>query len=110
MAFRRPLALILLLGFWLTLESRLEPHFDSSHSSLAFHSASIAHEHDDSSRAPSLPSGDHKDPHGCYHSHAPFVVVKTSFNCQPVSSMLMPSVVETPYSLALMSILRPPRA
>lgn len=111
MEFSRFLALILLLGFWLSFHGRLEPDFNSSSSSLAFHGADLAHPHEDSSEAPSTPLGSHKDQHGCYHSHAPFIVVETAFNYQAVSrSDLVTATLETPHSLALTSILRPPRA
>jgi len=110
MAFHRYFALILLIGFWLSFQGRLEPDFSSVHSSLPFHAADLAHQHDDSSPAPSTPLGAHKDQHGCYHSHAPFVLVETAFNCQAVSTAIVTATLEIPYSLAPTSILRPPRA
>lgn len=110
MGYRRCLALVLLLGFWLLIQGRLEPDFSSAHSSLAFHAADLAHQHNDSSPAPLTPAGAHKDQHGCYHSHAPFVVVETAFNCQVVLTVLVTATLETPHSFALTSILRPPRA
>jgi len=110
MEFSRFLALILLVGFWLSFQGRLEPDFNSAHSSLAFHAADLAHQHDDSSPAPSTPLGAHKDQHGCYHSHAPFVVVETAFSRQSISTALVTTTLEIPYSLALTSILHPPRA
>ena len=110
MGFRRCLALVLLLGFWLSIHGRLEPDFNSAHASSAFHSVDLAHQHNDSSPAPSSPLGDHKDQHGCYHSHAPFLAVETAFNCQAVSAVLETATLEIPYSLGPTSILRPPRA
>jgi ABC-type nickel/cobalt efflux system permease component RcnA len=110
MGFRRYLVLILLVGFWLSFQGQLEPDFEGSHSSLAFHVADLPHQHEDSSRVPSTPSGDHKDQHGCYHSHAPFVAVTTIFECQALSTALVTRTLETPDSLALTSILHPPRA
>ena len=110
MDFRRCLALMLLVGFWLLIQGRLEPDFTSAHSSLAFHAADLAHQHNDSSPAPLTPAGAHKDQHGCYHSHAPFVVVETAFSRQSVSTALVTTTLEIPYSLALANILHPPRA
>ena len=110
MGVRRCIVLLLLAGFWLSIHGRLEADFSSSHSSLAFHAADLAHEHEDSSRTPSAPRGDHKDQHGCYHSHAPFVAVTTAFNCQAISTALVAARLEIPYSLALTNILHPPRA
>ena len=108
MEFSRFLALIVMVGFSLSFQGRLEPDFNRFHSLLAFHVGDLGHE--DSSRAPSAPLGDHKDQHGCYHSHAPFVAVTNAFDCQAVSIALMTTPLEIPYSLALTNILHPPRA
>ena len=110
MGFHRCIVLLLLVGFWLSIQGRLEPEFKSFQSSLAFHVADLAHQHNDSSQVPSAPTGDHKDQHGCYHSHAPFVIVETAINCQVVSTSLVITSLKVPYSLGLTSILRPPRA
>jgi ABC-type nickel/cobalt efflux system permease component RcnA len=110
MRIARCLALIVLVGFSLSFQGRFESDVDSSHTVLALHNADLGHEHEDSSRAPSAPSGDHKDQHGCYHSHAPFVEVTTAFKCQAVSTALAATTLEIPYSLALTTILHPPRA
>ena len=111
MRFRRWLALILLAGLWLSFHGRFETDVEDFHSSPAWHVADVAHEHDDSSsEIPSAPQGDHKDQHGCYHSHAPFVVVKIPFNCQPAMSTLLPDSLQIPGSRFLTSILHPPRA
>lgn len=110
MSYRRCLALVLLVGFWLLIQGRLEPDFSSAHSSLAFHTVDLAHQHDDSSSAPLTPAGAHKDQHGCYHSHAPFVLVETCITCQAVSTALVISSLDIPYSSDLTSILHPPRA
>lgn len=110
MGFARCLALILLVGFSLSFQGRAELDFNSAHPSLAFHVSDLAHEHENSSQVPTAPWGDHKDQHGCFHSHAPFLAVETAFNCQAVSAVLVTATLEIPYSLALTSILRPPRA
>jgi ABC-type nickel/cobalt efflux system permease component RcnA len=110
MGFRRCFVLILLVGFWLSFQGRAEPDFSSSHSSLAFHVADLAHEHKDSRGVPLSPRGNHKDQHGCYHSHAPFVVVATTFGCEALSTPFVADALEIPYSFILASILHPPRA
>jgi hypothetical protein len=102
--------LILLVSFWLSFQSRSELDFNSSHSSLGFHVADLGHEHNDSPRMPSAPRGDHKDEHGCYHSHAPFIAVKAAFDCKAASIPFVPDVSEVLYSFALTKILHPPRA
>jgi len=110
MDYRRCLAVMLLVGFCLLIQGRLEPDFASAHHSEAFHAADLTHPHDDTSRAPLSPAGPHKDQHGCYHSHAPFILQETAFNFQAQSTALVTTSLETPNSLALTSILRPPRA
>jgi ABC-type nickel/cobalt efflux system permease component RcnA len=110
MRFRQALALILFTGFWLSFHGRFETDFKNSHSSLAFHVIDLAHEHNESSDVPAAPQGDHKDQHGCYHSHAPFVAVATTFGCEASSTRFVAGALEIPYSLTLASILRPPRA
>jgi ABC-type nickel/cobalt efflux system permease component RcnA len=110
MEFRRYFALILLIGFWLSFHGRAEPDFQSIHSSLAFHIVDLEHDHDDSSQAPTAPRGDHKDRHGCYHSHDPFAVVNSTFNRQAASTMLVTVALKTPHSIVLTNILHPPRA
>jgi ABC-type nickel/cobalt efflux system permease component RcnA len=110
MQFRQCIALMLLVGFWLSVHGRLEPDYNRAHSELVFQVADPVHQHEDSSRTPSAPLGAHKDQHGCYHSHAPFVVVETSFNCQAVSVAFVAATLEIPYFLASTGILRPPRA
>jgi hypothetical protein len=110
MQFSRCLALVLLVGFSLSFQGRFESDVGSAQTSLAVNMSVLGHEHEDSSRAPSAPLGDHKDQHGCYHSHAPFVPVTTHFNCQALSTALVTATSEIPYSLTLTNILHPPRA
>jgi hypothetical protein len=107
---RLGLALILLVGFCLSFQGRLEMDFDYAHSSLAFHADDLKHEHKDSRDFPLSPQGNHKDQHGCYHSHAPFVAVATTFDCEALSTPFVAGALEIPYSLTLTSILHPPRA
>jgi hypothetical protein len=110
MLLRRLLALLLLVGLWLTFKGRLEPDFDPFHGSSTVRAASAAHEDKNSSQVPSLPSGDHKDQHGCYHSHAPFALVSALFSCHLTSSVLVTTSLPDPLSIALTNILHPPRA
>lgn len=110
MRFARCLALIVLVGFSLSFQGRFESDVGGSRTSFALHIVDRGDEHEDSSRAPSAPLGDHKDRHGCYHSHAPFVAVTTAFKCLAISTALAATTLEIPYSLALTSILHPPRA
>ena len=101
---------MLLVGFSLSFQGRFESDVDRPHTSLALHIVDLGHEHEDSSRTPLAPLGDHKDQHGCYHSHAPFVAVTPAFKCQAVSTALTATTLEISYSLALNNILHPPRA
>ena len=110
MKFGRWFALLLLVGFCLSWHGRLEPDFASSHSSLSFYVADHASNDDDSSDVPTAPKGDHKDQHGCYHSHAPFVAVKTVLDRRLASILFVAAIVKAPDSLELTSILHPPRA
>jgi hypothetical protein len=110
MEFRRWFAFILLVGFSLSLHGRLEPDFASFHSSLSFHVDDHVNNDDDSNDVPTAPQGDHKDQHGCYHSHAPFVAVKTVLNRRLTSILFVAAIVKAPDSLDLTSILHPPRA
>jgi len=110
MGMRRGLVLMLLVSLLLSLPSRSELDFNSSDSSLAFHVADLGHGHNDSRRIPSAPPGDHKDQHGCYHSHAPFIAVKAAFDCYTASILFVPDVSEVLYSFAPTNILHPPRA
>lgn len=110
MVLRRCLVLVLITGFWLSFHGRLEPDVTITHDSVAVHGVDGSHRHDHSSNIPATPMGDHKDQHGCYHSHAPFVAVETAFECRAESSALVTAASEIPYSPSLTSILRPPRA
>jgi hypothetical protein len=109
MLLRRLLALFLLVGLSLVFQGRLEPDFNHFYGASTVH-ATTTHEHENSSRVPSVPSGDHKDQHGCYHSHAPFALVAAVFNCVLVSSVLVTTPLLNPLSIALTNILHPPRA
>lgn len=110
MRFARYLALILLVGLSLSFQGRLDPDFDSPYSSSAYHVGDQAQDHTDSSHAPLVPQGDHKDQHGCYHSHAPFLVPTSTFDWQPASAIFATALLKIPYFLAPTSILHPPRA
>lgn len=110
MDIRSLLALVLLIGFSLSVQNRSEPDFAVSHSSLAFHTIDLAHEHEDPSRLPSAPRGAHKDQHGCYHSHAPFLSVTTVFVCESAWTKIATPGFEKLPSHSLPGILRPPRA
>lgn len=110
MRFHRCFVLILVAGFLLSLVGRSEPDFSSAHFSVAFHVADVEHQHDDSPQLPSSPLGDHKDQQGCYHSHAPFLAVKTIFTSQTESTVLVARKLAAPVSIDLTNILRPPRA
>jgi ABC-type nickel/cobalt efflux system permease component RcnA len=107
MKFGRCFAWVLLVGFCLSWHGRLEPDFASSHSSLSFH---VADHDDDSNDVPTATEGDHKDQHGCYHSHAPFVAVKAVLDRRLASIQLVAPIVKTPDSVDLTNILHPPRA
>jgi hypothetical protein len=105
---RLGLALILLVSFCLSFQGRLEMDFDYVHSSLVFHANDLKHQHNDSRDVPLSRQGDHQ--HGCYHSHAPFVTVATTFNYEVLCTPFIPDALEVPHSFTLASILHPPRA
>jgi hypothetical protein len=107
---RLGLALILLIGFCLSFQGRLKMDFDYVHSSLVFHANDLKHQHKDSRDVPLSRQGDHKDQHGCYHSHAPFVTVATTFNCEVLCTPFIADALEVLHSFTLASILHPPRA
>ena len=110
MDFRRCLVLLLLLSFYLSLQDRSEPHFSDATSTLALHVSDPTHHHSDSPLKPSNSSGAHKDQHGCYHFHPPFLTVTTGFSCAVASTALVTAALNNPHSPALKNILDPPRA
>ena len=101
---------MIICGFLLILHGRAEI---DSHSDAEIQSHMAAHtskSHDNLPNNSHFPLQTHQDQHGCYHSHAAFVLVENAFNCQMVSAALVAAASEIPHSLALTSILRPPRA
>jgi hypothetical protein len=111
MRFSRWVALILLLGFWVSFHGQSEIDLDFISATPSFHVADMGNVHDDDSPVvPLAPAGDHKDQHGCYHLHSPFMAVKKAVNFQTASARLPALVFQIPYSLRLTSILHPPRA
>ena len=110
MGFRRCIVLLLLIGFWLSIHGRMEPDFDSVHLSSELHASQLPHQHEDSPQKPANPTGAHKDEHGCYHSHAPFVAAHADIQSETASSALVAAVLQIFRSLDASSILHPPRA
>ncbi len=110
MGLRRCFVALLLVGFWLSIHGRMEPDFDTVHPSSEFHASHSPHQHENSPQKPADPAGAHKDQHGCYHSHAPFVAVSTSFSCEPATSTLVTAALEILRSPIPNTILHPPRA
>jgi hypothetical protein len=109
MRYGRYLALIVLVGFSLSFQGRYESDVESSRTSSALRVFERAHEHEDSSRVPCAPMGDHTDRHGCYHSHAPFVTVTIAFKWLATATALASATLNIPYSHAETNILHPPR-
>lgn len=109
MFLRRLLVLLLLVGFCFSFHGRLEPDLNHSHSASMVDVAHEAKVDKNSLPVPSVPSGDHKDQHGCYHSHAPFALVAALFGCHLTSSVLVTTPLLDPLSIALTNILHPPR-
>ena len=110
MLLRRSLALLLLVGFCLSFQGRLEPDLNHSHGASMVDVAHEANGDKNSLPVSSVPSGNHKDQHGCYHSHAPFALVAALFGCHLTSSLLVTTPLLDPLSIALANILHPPRA
>lgn len=110
MGLRRCFMLLLLVGFSLSIHGRMEPDFKATHVVSEFHASDLSHQHSDSPQLPSNPTGAHKDQHGCYHSHAPFVIAHVGFNCEAASSELVAAVLKAPWYLISKTILHPPRA
>jgi hypothetical protein len=108
MSFRKFLAFSLLLATWFSFHAESELHLTDSHAATAFHVADLPHSHDDAS-IPYAPRGEHKDQHGCYHSHAPFVVPTINVDGKVAFTPLAAELAEIPYSLSLTNILHPPR-
>src|SRR6516165_9556264 len=106
MKFGRCFTLVLLISFFLSWHGRLEPDFDSSHSSFSFRAADCVGNDDQSSDVPTAPAGDHRDHHG---SHAPFLSVKSILERPLASTLFIAPMVYAPHSLDLTNILNPPR-
>jgi hypothetical protein len=109
MSFRVLFVFLLLLAIGFSFQGESELHFTDSHASTAFHVTDLAHSHDDAS-VPYAPRGEHKDQHGCYHSHAPFVTVKISFGHDFVATRVVTVALASPRSPDSNTILHPPRA
>jgi hypothetical protein len=87
--------MVLIVGLLLALHGRAEPDVDYI-THLSEHSASALPTHNDSSPHEPLPSGNHTDQHGCYHSHAPFTVVRALFTFQVSASVLITNLFSPP--------------
>ena len=98
MYLRRSFVLLLLLGFCLSIQGRMEADFSNVSSSLEFHVSDDTHQHSNSPQKPSTSSGAHKDQHGCYHFHAPFLAVETSYNCAVEATAIVTAALEIPFS------------
>ena len=110
MGVRRYFVFLLVLGFWLSVQGRMEPDFKAANLGSEFHSFDLTHQHNDAPQSPANPTGAHKDQHGCYHSHAPFVAAYSDFHCEAVSSVLVAAALMIPHSPGTKAILHPPRA
>ena len=98
----------LIAAFLISLYGRVEPELNAGSLSLMRNVSSNSANNETSPMEQR--SGDHKDLHGCYHSHAPFTVAAASFTCQLSFSFLTVDLFSLPSLLSFAGILHPPRA
>ena len=97
-------------GFLLSLHGRVEPEWSALSSSLAL-SMSLAGNNDGStSGAKSLPLEDHKDRHGCYHTHSAFTLVVAELPCYFSFFFFTTDLISPSLIVSSPAISHPPRA
>ena len=88
---------LVVLGFLFSLHGRVEPESDAGPTSISQGVSNLTDDNRPSPLNKPLPTGDHKDQHGCYHVHAPFTVSAVELPCQ-LSFFLFTADLSSPYS------------
>jgi len=109
MSLRCLVAAWVITGFLFSLHGRVEPELGAVHSYPASRLFQTASEDEATSGATALPLEDHKDRHGCYHTHAIFNLVVAELPCYFsffffTTDLISPSLTSSPAAIS-----HPPR-
>lgn len=95
-------------AFLISLYGRVEPELNAGSLSLMRNVSSNSGNNETSPMEQR--SGDHKDSHGCYHSHAPFTVVSALFTCHSSFSTVVRNNLSPSLLISSVKISHPPRS
>lgn len=101
---------LVVLGILFSLHGRAEPETNATPISINQGVSGLADDNEASPLNQPLPLGDHKDQHGCYHSHAPFQPAAVGFPSQFFCSLYVSEVSSPIPSVHTSDISHPPRA
>ncbi len=101
---------LVVLGVLFSLHGRAEPESKIGSTSIKQGLSTLADDNEASPLNEPLPPGDHKDQHGCYHSHAPFQPAVVGFLSQFFCSLYVSKVSSPIPSVHTSDISHPPRA
>ena len=98
-----------MLGFLISVHSRFEPELNAGFTSMSQSLSGLANDNELSPLTKPLPLGDHKDQHGYYHTHAPFMAPVVDFICHFSFALFTPEAVRQALSTSSRDIHHPPR-